>query len=108
MGWSRPAMAARYQRVDLLRFCSGLLPSVRCRCAAFARGLVRSADLAVLLIKKSLGRDNLMICFHAEPTWRGSDPDMYERPYLLQISRTRGAISAYRLLGRSGNRWCSI
>src|SRR5687768_18014820 len=49
-----------------------------------------------------------MTRFQAEPTWRGSDPDVYDRPYRLQISRTRGAISAYRLLGRSGKRWCSI
>ena len=71
-------------------------------------GLRRSTHLAVLRIEKSLGSDNLMTRFQAEPTWRGSDPDVYDRPYLLQISWTLGAISAYRLLGRSGKRWCSI
>jgi len=43
-----------------------------------------------------------------DATWRGSEPVVYESPYRVQISRTRGAIWAYRLLGRSGNRWCSI
>lgn len=94
--------------VDSLRSFTRLLPSLPCRCTAFARGLRRSTHLAVLRIEKSLGSDNLMTCFQAEPTWRGSDPDMYDRPYRLQISWTLGAISAYRLLGRSGKRWCSI
>ena len=49
-----------------------------------------------------------MTCFHAEPTCRGSEPAVYDRPYRAQISCTLGAIWAYRLLGRSGKRWCSI
>src|SRR5215207_4104000 len=107
-GLSTTEMAARYQLVDLLGALLGLLPSLSCRSTAFARGLRRSTRLAVLWIEKSLGSDNLMTRFQAEPTWRGSDPDVYDRPYRLQISWTLGAISAYRLLGRSGKRWCSI
>jgi hypothetical protein len=91
-------MAARYQHVGLLRALSGLLPALPCRRTAFARGLRRSTQLAALRIEKSLGGDNLMTRFQAEPTWRGSDPDVYERPYRLQISWALGAISAYRLL----------
>jgi hypothetical protein len=76
MGWSSTAMAARDQHVDLLRVLLGPLTSLLYRCTTFARGLRRSIHLAVLRIAKSLGSDSLMTCFQAEPTWRGSDPDM--------------------------------
>jgi integrase len=38
MGWSSTAMAAGYQHVGLLGALLGLLPSLPCRCTAFARG----------------------------------------------------------------------
>src|SRR3954471_25035280 len=49
-----------------------------------------------------------MTLCHAEPTCRGSEAVWYRSPYLSKRSLIFGAISAYRLLGRSGNRWCSI
>jgi hypothetical protein len=73
-GWSSMAMAARLWACGLVRLCSGILPSLLCRCTAFARRLGRGTQLAVARVEKSLGSDNLMTCFHAEPTWRGSDP----------------------------------
>src|SRR5215211_3383302 len=105
--WSSTAMAARLLHVDMFGHCS----AVACASVPMHRlrsGLRRSTHLAVLRIEKSLGSDNLMTCFQAEPSWRGSEPDVYDRPYRLQISWIVVAISAYRLLGRSGKRWCSI
>ena len=49
-----------------------------------------------------------MIVRSAWPYCRCSGPVVYGMSYLSHSARTLTAISGYRLLGRSGNRWCSI
>src|ERR1019366_1033416 len=70
--------------------------------------LATPAGSFLALSQVPLGRESVMTCFQAEATcwWRG--PDTYRSSYRSMRSRTFGAISAYRLLGRSGERWCSI
>ena len=49
-----------------------------------------------------------MMRLHTLAVCRANDPVLYGSLKRSQRARTCGASSAYRLLGRSGNRWCSI
>src|ERR1700676_5168318 len=54
------------------------------------------------------GTESLRIVQNVCMYWCPRDPVVYGRSYLSHRGLTRSDISAYRLLGRSGNRWCSI
>ena len=97
--------------------CCGTTPPL-CICGAdradrqAATGVTSSeADFASGLstvLRKSFGSDSRMILAQAEATLLGQWPGGVGQSVALEDSCTFGAISWYRLLGRSGNRWCSI
>ncbi|MCC2653910.1 MAG: hypothetical protein K0Q60_4076, partial [Microvirga sp.] len=70
MGLIKHGDGRSYQHVELLRALLGTVAFASVPLIAFAR-VCRSTHLAGLRIEKSLGSDNLMTCFQAEPTWRG-------------------------------------
>ena len=64
------------------------------------------AFLAVVVSSQPLGSESRMILCQALPTCRQRRL-VVGQPVAAKRSFTCGATSAYRLLGRSGNRWCS-